>query len=179
MNDFLSTKKDFHKFCVEAYGKEYSQLITNWRDIDLKAQGTIGIGGIFLAAVFALTRDQLVTSLTFNQKTLLCVSISLSTLAVFLAAIVLIARDIDSPPSVDKIKTNMIDPVLYNADELNIDERNINFYNEICTLGWQNINSQLRSNIIKKAKILKIAQYIMLASIMTVTALSITRIFQL
>ena len=179
MNDFLSTKKDFHRFCIEEYGKEYSQLIANWRDIDLKAQGTIGIGGIFLAAVFALTRDQLVTSLTFNQKTLLCISIFLSTLAVFLAAIVLIARNIDSPPSVDKIKTNMVDPVLYNADEVNIDERNVNFYNEICTLGWQNINTQLRANILKKAKILKFSQYIMLTSIMTVTALSLARIFQL
>jgi hypothetical protein len=48
---------------LDAYQKEYRELIDKWRNLEGKAQGVVTVSGIFLAGMFAFIRNPLLQPL--------------------------------------------------------------------------------------------------------------------
>jgi hypothetical protein len=89
---------------IRAYERVYDDIARNWIAVESKAQGTVTIAGVFIAAGVALVKDDL-TRLSDPSQKLLIAAIVLLLLSVIGAILVLFVRDAVDPLGGDFVES--------------------------------------------------------------------------
>lgn len=85
-------KNSFYQTALNAYKADYDRLIDSRKAIESKAQTTITVAGIFIAAVFAFIRELNSLNLSLIGKIILIIAVLLLTISVFCSIFVLLKR---------------------------------------------------------------------------------------
>ncbi|HEU0013985.1 MAG TPA: hypothetical protein VFQ45_09895 [Longimicrobium sp.] len=90
-------KVSLQRQVVAAYEREYRDLVESWKSVETKAQGTVAMAGIFLAAVFAFARGVSANEPGW-QRWILTTAILTLLASVLFALLSLWGRKVASPP---------------------------------------------------------------------------------
>lgn len=95
---------------------EYANVLETWKLLEGKAQTTMTVAGIFLAAVFAFARD--LTNITPRQQVLIGTAVGLLVFAVCLGLMVLRIKTVRTPPLGTFTSSRVTDVLAKNDSEL-------------------------------------------------------------
>jgi hypothetical protein len=87
---------------LSAYQSDYKDAVEHWRSLETKAQASITMAGIFLAAGFALVRELDPTTTWWVRGLLLIGALALMVAVVF-AVLALKVRVVPAPPSAETL----------------------------------------------------------------------------
>jgi hypothetical protein len=144
----LRTVADLKRLAVETYRAEFHELSDNWRNLDSKAQGLGALAGIFLAAVFALTRD-VPEGFGPRERWMLAAATFLLVVAVGAAVLALLVRRTVRAPLGQT--ADFIDLIVTRSKPRELPARIDAFYNDQITL-WKRANNEMRTHLPKKAE---------------------------
>ncbi|HEU4560910.1 MAG TPA: hypothetical protein VFS20_23870 [Longimicrobium sp.] len=130
------------------YRAEYTLLADRWKVLETKAQGTAAIAGIFVAGVFAITRD-LDQSTPFYEVWLLVGVTLLLTTAILFAVRALFIRNLVDPPTGSQLEQVAMDVVRIDDDE-EFAKLLPAVYSEQFS-AWREANETLRQAVVAKA----------------------------
>jgi len=164
---------DLLRLALEAYRDEYRDLSESWRNLDTKAQGLVAIAGIFLAAVFAWTRDLPTTFGTCER--LLLVGSCLSLVAAVIAAIWALFIKMMSAPPLGEGTAHMVRDILRKSKK-DLGARTEALYNDQITL-WKKTNEEMRKHILVKARCIKFGQGALVLAAVLVSVLAVGTVF--
>jgi type II secretory pathway predicted ATPase ExeA len=173
MNDKFDPKAQLLKDVLDSYKEEHRELSEIWRNLDAKSQGVIAIDGIFIAAMFAFIRA-LSESQTCDERWMLMISASLLTISVVLAIRVLWIRSVPSAPVGESLES-LVDDLLKLEDGTQT-ERLHNLFKDHAEM-WKSINSKVQEVNESKARLLVIAQGVLLAAILAIVLLTFLKIW--
>jgi len=166
---------DLRRLAVETYCNEFKELSDSWRSLDTKAQGLGAIAGIFLAAVFARTRD-LPSSFGSCERLILAAATLLLVVAVGAAVLALwIGRTAMAPLGQT---AEFIDLILQHAKKDELNEAIENFYNDQITV-WKKANGDMRKHIPTKATSITCGQGALVIAAMLVAVLAVGSVLNL
>lgn len=94
---------------VNAYKYEYDKVLANWTGIETKAQTTITIAGIFIAALVAFLHDT--TAHIDRQRGFLLFAAAFLLGAVIAASTVLLLKEVPRPPQGNKLFPKVLDDI--------------------------------------------------------------------
>lgn len=175
MPDQQSARDQLLAGALQSYRDEYKELSDTWRHVEGKAQGTITVSGIFLAAAFAFVRDLTGAGTGLLEKSVLAVAVGTLTATVILAVLSLRVREVVAPPlgeSLDEMITDLSG--LTHAAE--IAERLPRFIGDQLEM-WKNANEAVDRVNKGKAGLVAWAQRLLLLSIGLVAVLTGITIF--
>jgi hypothetical protein len=153
-------KQQLLEFVQTSYEQEFDELVDNWKGIETKAQGTVAVCGIFIAAVIAFA-----TKHTGDFVTLRAVFLSLA-LFLLIASVVcavaaLLVTSVPNSPRgedvEDKFKPLLAKDVLEQSDLSKLGGEIID--------KWRSTNVAIHEANGKKADRLFVAQALLLAAI--------------
>jgi hypothetical protein len=158
---------------LEAYLAEYKELSETWRSLETKAQGNIAVAGIFIAGSLAYL-EKLNPQLRTNEEVFLLIAIGCLIISVILSILVLKTQTITPPPLgsfVDHFTTDLL--------RLNIlaslqTYRSTFFADHVDQ--WRTVLSEIRESNELKAERLWGAQQFLIAAILAVAALSLSKL---
>ncbi len=157
---------------LESYRDEYKEIVDTWRNLEAKAQANVAIAGIFIAGAFAYLRENAVP-MHLYQKILLSSGIICLIITIGFSIVALRVRRLPAPPLGDYIDRLVRDLLEVDNDE--IIERMPHFMNDQIA-GWRIVrNEYVKSNQLK-AKFLWIGQILLVAAILAVGVLTLSRI---
>jgi Flp pilus assembly protein TadB len=156
---------------LDSYREEYRELWETWRRVDSKAQGTVAIAGIFLAAVFAFVQTLSVT--TPVESALLVIAVALLVLAVLISVLVLRVREVPMAPLGDTLD-QLVQDLIHGHDRPGSAEV-VGFLRDQTPL-WSEANDELHTLGLKKANQLATAQLLLLIAALAVATLTVLRI---
>lgn len=173
-------KHEAHKLLnqeiLSAAKNYYAELVQNRAALDKKAEGTISIAGIFLAAIFAFARE-LTGSASSIEKTLLSVIVVALVSVVILSLLCLWTRRSRTSPSASLVR-NYISPVI-NADDTSPEEEylymSVSALNSLSNV-WDDVSTEVLATVVRKGRLVKTAQFILLLSIVLVAFIVIIKI---
>ncbi len=157
---------------LAAQKEEYQELSETWRQLETKAQGTIAVSGVFLAAAFAFVR-QLTASASIFERVLLIVGIALLVLSVSLSIWALRIRRVPKAPigdAIDRLVSN-----LEQRGEQISQDRLANLVHEQTRM-WRRTNESVQVANNGKAKRVFAAQCLLLSAILVVAVVTIVKI---
>lgn len=96
MTDWNEVRQSLRDNLLESFSDEYSNASETWKALEAKAQSTVTIGGIFLAAAFAYSRE--LTAITCCGRVLLIMAIVLLLGSVAFCVAALRIQKIVDPP---------------------------------------------------------------------------------
>lgn len=167
-------KESFRQAVLDAYLIEYKELSETGRGLESKAQGSIAVAGIFIAAAFAYIRD--ITPIALSpEKILLGLAILLLVLSVILSILALRVRKVTAPP-LGEFTHYYIKDLLQVTDEAAFQEYLPVVFNDHATR-WLNIKQETYKLNQIKARYLWSAQLFLMASILTVALLTLIKLF--
>ncbi|HEX8499702.1 MAG TPA: hypothetical protein VF659_03855 [Pyrinomonadaceae bacterium] len=114
LGDAAAVKESFLDKALDAYEVSYKELAANWRGLEAKAQGSITVAGVFIAASFAFLQ-KIQPELRAVEKILLGAGLFFLVMSVLLAVSVLLVKSVPAPIFGDKIARFATS--LYEADE--------------------------------------------------------------
>jgi hypothetical protein len=161
---------------LAAYQTEFDDAVQHWRSIEGKAQASVAIAGIFLAAGFALVRELDPATMWWVRCLLLLAALCLIAAVVF-AVFALKVRTVAAPPPADALKKLVEDlfrdrdPKRQQVQSQDFDEEIRNFRFD-CIRMWKESTSYAEETIRRKAKQLRRAQLALLAAIAVVATLT-------
>jgi hypothetical protein len=100
--DAAAVKESFLDKALDAYEVSYKELAANWRSLEVKAQGSITIAGVFIAASFAFLQ-KIQPELILVEKVVLGLALLLLVASVLLAVRVLAVRSVPAPIFADRV----------------------------------------------------------------------------
>lgn len=139
---------------LEAYRKEYERLWDTWRHLDIKAQGSIAIAGIFLAAAFAFLKD-VGSNMTVFETALLSAAVLLVIVTVLLAVLALRIKEVLDGPSGETIHGMAKDLIIACTSQEEQAERLRRFQGDEMKLWCEAIDSLRRVNASKAILVLR------------------------
>jgi hypothetical protein len=169
LTDISSSKEALKKAALEAYLHEYKELTETWRGLEGKAQGSITVAGIFIAASFAYVRE--ISTMRPYEKWLLGIAIALLVISVIFSIIVLKLRKVPPPPLGGFVSYYVRSLIEVNKNE-DFQEATQIFFNKHTTK-WQSVIEQMYKTNETKAKYLWLAQLILMIAIVIVACLSL------
>jgi hypothetical protein len=149
---------------VNAYKYEYDKILANWTGIETKAQTTITIAGIFIAALVAFLHDA--ASQIDRQRGFLFVAAIFLLGAVMAASFVLLLKEVPRPPQGNKLFPDVLDNIEAVANPNNSDASSLlsRFYRyQIIVI--DEVIKELKKVLDKKRGQLRIAQGFLLLGI--------------
>ncbi len=169
--------KDLHTILrtstLEAYRDEYKEHSETWRSLETKAQGNIAVAGIFIAGSLAyLTKQDL--HLRCHEAGCLLVALVCLIVSVILSILTLKTRTITPPPLgsfVDHYTTHLVKIVV----EPVLQTRLPSFFSDQVR-EWRKVIGEVRESNEAKARYLWIAQRFLIAAILGVAALSLSKL---
>jgi hypothetical protein len=162
------------RLALETYHDEYRDLSDTWRNLDTKAQGLGALAGIFVAAVFAWSR-QLPEGLTSLERLVLAASVVLLILSIVAAVLALLVRRVPAPPLGEET-ADMIRDILQEEKPSELLERVTRFYNDQIRV-WHATNCNVQSVCLDKAFHISVGQVTILLAAVAVSLLALKPIF--
>jgi len=156
-----------------SYKEEYEEYSDLWHKLDSKAQATISISGIFLAAIFAFIRI-LSESAACTEKYFLSGSIILLSFTVLCGLGVLWIKSVPCAPYGTAIK-EFFDDLLESDQEITPDD--IDAFTKDKIDLWENTNNDTYKVITTKGRILLLAHVFLVLAILLVSILTIIKIW--
>lgn len=147
------------------YRAEYALLVDRWKVLETKAQGTAAIAGIFVAGVFAITRD-LDGSTPFYEVWLLAGVTLLLTTAILFAVRALFIRNLTDPPAGSQLEQLAMDVVT--LDDEGFEKHLPAVYSEQFTV-WREANEAIRHAVVAKAVAVWRGQLVLAAAVLLMT----------
>lgn len=95
----ISMRRTLRQTVLDSYREEYKELSEVWKSLETKAQGTVTIAGIFIAAAFTFAKDLASTRLDYHGKLFLAGAIIFLIPAIILSVLVLRRRTIKWIPA--------------------------------------------------------------------------------
>lgn len=180
--DSSEIKEALHQAVLEAYCADYKELSDIWKGLEVKAQGTVTIAGIFIAATFAFIRDLNNLHWGYPKRLLLGLAIFSLVFCVILAILVLTLRTVEAPPTgeyvgqivKDILRLKFEETVEDNAAKLS--ERKILFINEQIR-EWHKAKESASKILKRKVRYLWVAQWLLVTAISLVVLLTLSIIF--
>jgi hypothetical protein len=158
---------------IEGYRTEYLQLSDTWDKLDSKAQGNIGVCGLFLAGMLAFIRA-LNESSDGVEKLSLTLICSLLFGSTFFAAKVLRVQDVPSGPVGESLNKLVQD--LLRVESPVPSERILNFGKDQTTI-WNTVNVEFRNANSAKALNLTRAQWLLQGAVAVAAFIVIYKIW--
>lgn len=158
---------------IEFRRDEYKELSENWRHLDTKAQGNVGISGILLAAVVAfLTKGQPLSNVL--DRLLVIVAVVSLGATIVLAVRALRVLSTLGPPHFGTMQ-DIIDDFLKAASPEERSTRLGDLLREELGL-WVQCNDDARHAVESKAKLLSQAQYGIVVATLVVAGFTVIRV---
>jgi hypothetical protein len=160
---------------IESFFDEYKELAATGRDLDGKAQGTVTIAGIFIAAIFAYLRD-LGTTTSDQEKVFLTIAVVCLIVSVVLSILALRIRKVAFLPLGEFTATFLRD--LHSVDdEAEVVERSSRFFDDQVA-AWGDVKKDgIASNKLKGA-FLWSAQVFVVMAVLSASVLVMIRIYK-
>ena len=158
---------------IEAYRDDYKEFLEAWKNIETKAQGTVAISAIFLAAAFTYAA-RVGDDTPDTHRWALIVAVVTLTAAVLLALVSLWTRGVDAPPYL-RTATDLV-RLLYTSKEEFL-ERQAGIATDQIQRWYESVQS-LRSRYAWKTRWLYCAQGAILFGALVVGALVIATVVQ-
>jgi esterase/lipase len=154
---------------LDAYRAEYKERSEDFKNLDVKAQGTITVCGIFLAGVIALLKD-LSSKVTQDQRLLIiCIAVMLSSSVICCMTALLVRRIIAVPQASDQDK--LVD--LFLKIQTPSDTQVANHIRDQYSL-WADANTELLRANESKAGRLTVGQVMLVLAILASAVLIIS-----
>jgi hypothetical protein len=160
---------------VGSFFDEYKELAATGRDLDGKAQGTVTIAGIFIAASFAYLRDLGATTLNV-EKVFLTITIVCLIVTVVLSILALRVRKVTFLPLGEFTATFLRDLYIVD-DEAEIIERNSRFLDDQ-VLAWIKVKTDGLTSNKAKGDYLWSAQVFLVLAVLAASILVVIRIYK-
>ncbi len=160
---------------VDACKEEHSELWTNWRHLDSKAQGTITVAGVFLAAAFAFVRTLSVWKMDLGCQIMLVGSLTCLISTVVISVVAIRVRAVTGPPLGQLLQKTVRD-LLNVTDEKEMPARYRNHLNDQLN-AWSQTIEDVRTQNSRKAKLLNAAHIVLLLAISLVAMMTGLLIF--
>ncbi|WP_417914535.1 hypothetical protein [Candidatus Electronema sp. JM] len=158
---------------LDAYQKEYRELMDIWKNLEGKAQWIVTVSGIFFAGMFAFIRNPLLQPVHYYEQCLLTASVVLLVLSVVSALLAQRLFDVQKAPYGDLLGALVKD--LIDSDEISSDR----IYCYLAEQGtfWKETN--LTVQIVNKKKIASLlcAQCFLVLSILCCVIYTIIKIW--
>ena len=152
----------------------YDEMTELWRHLDTKAQGTIALGGILLAAFAGFVAK--------GQRPAACVDRAFSVVAVLLftsgiamSALCLRLRQSSVPPHFGELQSSIED--LLKIDKDDRESRMPDLFRELISL-WKETNEETSRILKRKSTWLRIGQYLTVISIVWLAVFAIINILE-
>ncbi len=166
----ISMRRTLRQTVLDSYKEEYKELSDLWKSLETKAQGTVTIAGIFIAAAFTFAKDLTSTRLDFCSKLFLAVAILLLIPTVILSVLALRRRTIRWIPAgadVEQIADHIED--VPNEDLADRARRFIDEHSGI----WKQTVESTREATTRKEELLNVAQILLLFAIGAATIVTL------
>jgi hypothetical protein len=161
------------KFAFDRVTSEYAELSDLWKQIDAKAQSTVAVAGIFIAAAFAFINNAAFKPAT-PEKILLSLVLGALVATVLLAIFAMLVRSVPTPPEPEDL-ARMTQEILARPPEEH-DQRHAALMADTIN-AWLPVNRTLRTGVAAKAGLLTWSQRALLAAAVLTVCLTILAIW--
>jgi hypothetical protein len=156
---------------LRAYEQEFAHLSAVWKDLDAKAQGTVAVAGIFVAATMAFARDPNDQGVAFTG--ILALTVALLVASVLLAVRAARIERVDAPPQGAQVASLALDLLALAMPDQERPVRMENFYRDQLP-AWQRASESYRSVNRTKAHALSVAQGALVSAVVLFAALTLS-----
>jgi hypothetical protein len=167
----LEIRESFRQAALDAYREEYKELTEVWKVLETKAQGTVTIAGIFIAAAFTFAKDLAATRLDFYGNLLLGAAIACLIFTIIFSVLALKTREVKLPPAGERVKL-MADHYKDVADA-DLPDRKRRFINQQVN-EWQRVVDDARDDIDAKERWIRTAQGFLVIAIITAATITLS-----
>jgi hypothetical protein len=167
-------KESLCQTALDAYRDDYDKLTETWRSLENKAQGNVAIAGIFLAGAFAFIRE-IGKGSHLYEKLILSFTITSLVIGVILSVLTLRIRLVAFPPVGENVHRLVRDLLRIN-DAAELLSRMPLFFNDRIA-EWRIVNKAVSDANRSKARHLWRAQLFLLAAILMIAVLLISKTF--
>lgn len=136
---------------LSSYESEYKDLCDTWKIVESKAQSTITLSSVLLAAAFAMAKD-LPLSFTPIDKCALSLAVFALALSIYAAVWALRIRKIHGPP-LGRSLHQLTDDLIKSGGDTNCTA-----YFKTVAHNWKETNMEISTNINDKSSIVDSAQ---------------------
>lgn len=152
----------------------YAEEMQRWNAIEKKADGSISLSGILLAAIFAFSRD-LVQGAGPLDKALLCTALVLLVAAISVSLLALWMRRVPVAPPAAVVRGN-VGELLAAVDRGSAEfpEAAVTFLNTMARL-WEDAGGELARRVNEKSRLVYCAHLIILATLVLVLGIAVRR----
>ena len=157
-------KTALRKGLIASYKDAYLESTDTWKNLETKAQATIAIAGVLVAAVVAFIEKLTLVFVTL-QGVLLAVAVAFLLYSIYYAIMVLKIQHTDAPPYGDFLNET-IQRLLTMSDENELKERAEILDAEVIA-AWGQVTAKTRTIVKQKAKALWDSQICLIAAIVT------------
>lgn len=159
----LEATKKFVEFAFAHAKQEYSDYSDTWKSLDVKAQATATIAGIFVAATFAFVRN-LGVNMSCVEVFSLCLGIMFLCLSIGFAVRAMVICEVMVPPTGRNVLSESKQLLDSGSTEKELEERYVRMLFD-ATDSWTDSTEDLASKVLEKGTALARAQVCLLFSI--------------
>jgi len=150
------------QIALDSYREEYKEISDVWKALEAKAQGTVTIAGIFVAAAFTFAKDLAASRLDFYGNLCLGAAIMLLIPTIICSILVLWKRTVKSIPSGEAIES-WADAIAEATDD-DLPDRIRRLLDQQSAV-WKETVASAKDAIDKKAQLLHTAQVLLVFAI--------------
>ena len=176
LTDLHQIREYLRKSVIVAYQEQYKDIVETWKALETKSQGNVAIAGIFIAGSFAIIKD-ILPNLVTVEKTLFSLALGFLVASIVLSIMSLQVRKVAEPPLGDH---------QYYLGKLLLDKLNQNEFKEQISnalntqmIWWQEAVAKSKEVVLLKAKYLRTAQLLIMAAVILITVLILSKVFDL
>ena len=158
---------------VATYHEEYKERTELWRNLEAKAQGNVAIAGLVVTGVFAFVKD--VSGYALHERVLVACALLFLVGSLISSVIALRVRRAPRAPFGTAGAAGMYQDLMKLGDDEIVESRTA-FLEEYTEL-WSAVNRELTVLNHRKARFVGHAQWLMACAVVTITALTVIRIF--
>jgi hypothetical protein len=177
MNDDLTIRSDdlsLLRLALDGNRDYYNEMSELWRHLDTKAQGTIALGGILLAAFAGfITKSERAASCA--DRVLSVIAVALFTSGIAASALCLRLRQSSVPPHFGTLQSSIED--LLKIDKKDRENRMPDFVRELIS-AWKVTNEDTSRILSKKSAWLSVGQYLTVLSIVWLAVFAFMKILE-
>jgi hypothetical protein len=174
MKDASEIKSFLNKALVESYLHEYKEVVGHWSSLEIKAQSSIVVVGIFIAGAFGfITKAD--PPLSSVEKFFLVPAILCLIVSVICSVWVLKLREI-SPPPLGVEGERLFNDIL-SIDDKDLTGTHLRNFTRDYGKAWKETKEKLDCVNREKSKLLKYAQALLIVAIFLIATAALAKIF--
>jgi hypothetical protein len=166
----FAMRRSLRQTVLDSYKDEYKEFSEVWKSVETKAQGTVTIAGIFIAAAFTFAKDLAATRLDWYGKLFLGAAIVLLIPSIVLSVLALRRRTIKSIPAGSQVEQWADD--IQDASEEDLAELTQRFIDQH-SLIWKETTESTKAAVAQKEGLLYAAQLLLLFAIGAATIVTL------